>query len=260
MSSWYFIEEQGPLSPSRNMAVDEHLFNICHKIKAGFFRIYSWDRPSFSIGVSQKVSKTVDLEFINNNDYGFVRRITGGKTVLHNDEITYSVVSSEEKFFKDNDLYRSYSLIADIILKTLIRSGIKAELSNGSPSFLSRSSNPCFSFPTPNEIEVNGKKIVGSAQKRDKTALLQHGSMPLSMNYGIYSGGTGYSERALKRSMTTIINESSIKRDELIRNFLLSFKDFIGDEIEEYEYSGEDMIEINKLEDKYASDNWNLNF
>lgn len=241
------------------MAVDEHLFNICHKVKAGFFRIYAWDRPSFSIGVSQKVSNAVDLKYINKNRYGFVRRITGGKTVLHNDEITYSVISSEEKFFKDNDLYKSYSLIADIILKTLVRSGIKAELSNGSPSLLSKSSDPCFSFPTPNEIEVDGKKIVGSAQKRDKTALLQHGSMPMSMNYKIYSGGTGFSERAIKRSMTTISEESSIEREDIIKNFLLSFEDFISNEIEKYKFSDEDLREIKKLEEKYESNTWNLN-
>ncbi len=260
MSKWYFIEEQQPLSPYRNMAVDEHLFNICHRIKAGFFRIYSWDRPSFSIGVSQKVSKAVDLDYINRNGYGFVRRITGGKTVLHDDEITYSVISSEEKFFKDNDLYKSYSLIAGIILNTLIRSNINAELSDGSPSLLSKSSNPCFSFPTPNEIEVGGKKIVGSAQKRDKTALLQHGSIPISMNYEIYSGGTGYSERALKRSMTTVSDESDILVGELVKNFFLSFEEFISDGIGKYNFSEDDQKEIKKLEEKYASDIWNLNF
>ena len=242
------------------MAVDEHLFNICHKEKRGFFRIYSWDKPSFSIGVSQKVSKAVDHNYIIDNGFGFVRRITGGKTVLHDDEITYSVISSEEKFFKDNDLYKSYSLIAEIILKTLIRSGIKAELSNGSPSLLSRSSDPCFSFPTPNEIEVNGKKIVGSAQKRDKTALLQHGSMPLSMNYKIYSEGTGFSERSIKRSMTTIGDESSISKESLIHNFFISFEEFIGGKIERYDYSEKDWSDIEKLEKKYESENWNFNF
>ena len=258
MSNWYFIEEKEALSPSMNMAIDEYFFNRSHAESIGFFRIYSWDRPSFSIGVSQKVSKAVDIDYIKNNEFGFVRRITGGKTVLHDDEITYSVVSSEEKFFRDNDLYKSYSLIADIILQTLIRSDIKAELSEGSSSLLSKSSNPCFSFPTPNEIEVGGKKIVGSAQKRDKLALLQHGSIPLSMNFEIYSGGTGFSERAIRRSMTTISAESSIDRDLLIENFYISFKEFIGKEIQKYEYSEKDRIAIGVLEKKYESEKWNL--
>jgi len=258
MSNWYFVEEKKALSSSLNMAIDEYLFNLCHEESAGFFRIYSWDKPSFSIGVSQKVSKAVDLEYINENNFGFVRRITGGKTVLHDNEITYSVVSSEEKFFKDNDLYKSYSLIADIILKTLIRSDIKAELSEGSSSLLSKSSNPCFSFPTPNEIEVGGKKIVGSAQKRDKLALLQHGSIPLSMNFEIYSRGTGFSERSIKRSMTTINNESSIEKDSLIKNFYISFKEFVGGKILKYEYSDKDRIAIGALAKKYESEKWNL--
>ncbi|MCK4888783.1 MAG: lipoate--protein ligase family protein [Candidatus Aminicenantes bacterium] len=258
MSSWYFIEEKKALSPSMNMAIDEYLFNLCHNKSIGFFRIYSWDRPTFSIGVSQKVSKAVDLNYINENKFGFVRRITGGKTVLHNDEITYSVVSSEERFFLENDLYKSYSLIADIILKALIRSDIKAELSEGSSTLLSKSSNPCFSFPTPNEIEVSGKKIVGSAQKRDKLALLQHGSIPLSMNFEIYSGGTGFSARAIRRSMTTISDVSVIKKDLLIKNFYISFEEFIGKKMLKHEYSEKDRNEIGSLAQKYETEKWNL--
>lgn len=258
MSNWYFIEEKEPLSPFLNMAIDEHLFNICHNEISGFLRIYSWDRPSFSIGISQKVSRSVDLDYIKKNKFGFVRRITGGKTVLHNDEITYSVISSEEKFFKDNDLYKSYSLIADIILRTLNRADMKAELSKGSHSSLSKSSNPCFSFPTPNEIEVGGKKIVGSAQKRDKTALLQHGSIPISMNYSIYSGGTGFSERAIRRNMTTIRDESGISRDALVSHFVSSFEEFIGRSFKKYEFSENDRKEIRTLKEKYESEEWNL--
>lgn len=258
MSNWYFIEDKKPLSPSLNMAIDEHLFNVCHRERSGFFRIYSWRKPSFSIGVSQKVSKSVDLDYINRNKFGFVRRITGGKTVLHNDEITYSVISSEEKFFKDNDLYKSYSLIADIILSTLHRSAIKAELSEGSGSLLSKSNNPCFSFPTTNEIEVGGKKIVGSAQKRDKIALLQHGSIPISMNYSIYSGGTGFSERAIMQNMTTISDESSISRGVLIKNFKKSFEEFIGRSFENYEFPEKERQEIEYLRKKYESEKWNL--
>jgi len=260
MAEWYFIEDKEPLSPEKNMAVDEYLFNRCHNRNLGFFRIYSWDRPSFSIGVSQKVEKAVALEYIREKGYGFVRRITGGKTVLHDHEITYSVVSSEDTFFRDNDLYKSYALIAEIILQTLVRSGLNATLSDGSPGLLSRSSNPCFSFPTPNEIEVGGKKIVGSAQKRDKQALLQHGSMPLSMNYEIYSRGTGYSERALKKSMTTVSDESSATREELCRNFFKSFEEFIETPVSGYQYTNDDLREIGKLEEKYASDSWNLGF
>ncbi len=259
MSNWYFIEDKKALSPSLNMAIDEYLFNLCHDKSIGFFRIYSWDRPSFSIGVSQKVSKVINLNYIEENQFGFVRRVTGGKTVLHNDEITYSIVSSEEKFFRDNDLYKSYSLIADIILKTLINSGIDAVLSEGSSSLLSRSNNPCFSFPTPNEIEVGGKKIVGSAQKRDKHALLQHGSIPLSMDFKLYSAGTGFSERALRQSMTTVRDVSTIRKDLLIKNFYISFEEFVGKNIIKYEYSEKDRIEIRSLAKKYESEKWNLN-
>ncbi len=258
MSNWYFIEDKESLPPARNMAIDEFLFSMCQKNPAGFFRIYSWDIPSFSVGVSQKISKAVNLLYIRENGFGLVRRITGGKTVLHDNEITYSIISSEKKFFQDNDLYKSYSLIANVILKTFNRSGINAYLGEKSDSVLSKSNNPCFSFPTPNEIEVKGKKIVGSAQKRDKNALLQHGSIPISMNYEAYALGTGFNEDTIKRNMTSLDEISMIKPDLLIKNFLISLEEFLGINLIEYNYSKADLTEIDLLEKKYESEKWNL--
>jgi len=258
MSNWYFVADKSPLPPARNMAIDEFLFKVCQRESAGFFRIYSWNKPSFSIGVHQKISKAINIEYIRENDLGLVRRITGGKTVLHDDEITYSIISSEEKFFQDNDLFKSYSLISNIILKTFRRTGINAYLSERSDRILSKSSNPCFSFPTPNEIEVEGKKILGSAQKTDKNALLQHGSIPISMNYNTYASGTGFNENLIKRNMTSISELSSIKPDMVIKNFLISLEEFVEKELIEYNYSKSDLNEINSLEKKYESEKWNL--
>lgn len=258
MSKWYFISEKTPRIGPENMAVDEFLFAKAHSEKFGVLRTYSWIKPTFSIGVSQKIDKVLDLNYINSKELAFVRRITGGKTVMHDDEITYSVISSEEKFFKENDLYRSYELIAEIILNTLHMSKIDAYLSKGSSSILSKSSNPCFSFPTPNEIEVDRLKIVGSAQKRDKFALLQHGSIPFTMNYLMYASGAKFKEALLKKSMTTINSINSISKKEFIENFKISFENFLGFKFKEYKFSKEDLSEIETLKEKYKSNEWNF--
>lgn len=257
LNMWNIIIENTPKSGSENMAIDEFLFLRAHENSEGFFRIYYWDRPTFSIGVSQKCEKVLDLEYLEKNAFGFVRRITGGKVVLHDDEITYSVVSSEEKFYKDNDLYKSYELIAGIILNTLHLSGIDAYMSKGSSPHLSKSNDPCFSFPTPNEIEVDGKKIVGSAQKRNKHALLQHGSIPFNMNFEIYSGGSGFNRSLLKRNMTTVSENSSISKMEFASNFKKSFEEFLGTSFNEYFFSDSDLERIKSLESKYSSKEWN---
>ena len=258
MSDWYLIENKVPDSAAKNMAVDEYLFKLCHQKQVGFFRLYYWDKPSFSIGVSQKTEKAVNTDYINSSDFSFVRRITGGKTVLHDDEITYAVISSEDIFFRDNDLYKSYLLISEIILDALKISGIDAYLSKGSSPSLSKSNDPCFSFPTPNEIEVGGKKIAGSAQKRDRQALLQHGSIPFSMDYSIYASGANSRENIIRRSMTTIGDVTDLGREQISKNFIKAFTGFIDEKLKKYIFTNEDKKEIEKLTAKYNSEEWNF--
>ena len=244
------------------MARDEYLFRLCHESKRGFFRIYAWAQPSFSTGVSQKADKALNLDFIKANGCDYVRRITGGKTVLHDHEITYAVASSEDLFFKEHDLHQSYLLISRVLVQALRALGVEAALSQGSPSELSRSHNPCFSFPTANEIEVNGKKIIGSAQKRDKQALLQHGSIPLTMDYNLYASGANFSPDLIARSMTTWndISGRSLgrSREELTAALVQSFRSFIGMDFCLMEFNQEDQRQLAVLTEKYSSDAWNL--
>lgn len=260
MSPWFLLAEAAPRPTAENMAIDEFLLEYCREHTCGFFRLYSWDIPSFSFGVSQKISRAVQVPFIEQGGYRYVRRITGGKTVLHDDEITYAVVSSEEIFYGDHDLHQSYLLISKVLVDALQRIGVAAYLSSGSPSELSRSSNPCFSFPTRNEIEVGGKKIVGSAQKRDKFALLQHGSIPLRMNYELYAAGSGFSASALSESMTTLSEVSGKSSAELRAALVSAFHDFIGGGFQEFHFTEAQQRRIVELTAKYASREWNFAF
>lgn len=239
------------------MAVDEYLFNLCHQKKLGFFRLYSWEKPTFSFGVSQKITRAIDVDFIQQNNCDYVRRITGGKTVLHHHEITYAVISSEDTFYRDNDLYRSYMLISTVLVNAFHTLGLDARLSKGSPSHLAKSNNPCFSFPTANELEINGKKIVGSAQKRDNRALLQHGSIPISMDYELYAAGTHSRPAIIKRSMTTLSEAADKTKNQLIQALIDSFQTFIRQPMEEFEFQQEDIQTIAEIEKKYKSKDWN---
>jgi lipoate-protein ligase A len=256
--SWFLLLETESRPAAENMARDEFLFRKCHESKCGFFRIYAWERPSFSTGVSQKAVKALNLDFIKANGCDYVRRITGGKTVLHDREITYAIASSEDLFFKEHDLHQSYLLISRVLVQALRSLGVEAVLSQGSPSELSRSHNPCFSFPTPNEIEVKGKKIIGSAQKRDKQALLQHGSIPLTMNYDLYAAGANFSPELIARSMTTWSDISGRSRQELTAALVQSFQSFIGTDFRPLEFNQEDQRQLAVLAEKYSSDAWNL--
>lgn len=258
MPSWFLLAEPEPLPAAENMARDEHLFNLCHEKKQGFLRLYAWEKPTFSIGVSQRAQRALNVEFIKRNGCEYVRRITGGKAVLHHREITYAVASSEDLFFREHDLHQSYLLISRVLVQAIRSLGVDAVLSKGSASELSRSHNPCFSFPTAHEIEVAGSKIVGSAQKRDRQALLQHGSIPLSMDYDLYAGGANFPAAALRKSMTTWSDISAREAHELRGALAASFRDFSGSDLVPMAFSAADGLRIGELREKYASDAWNL--
>lgn len=257
MPRWFLLYDSEPLPGAENMARDEHLFNLCHDQKVGFLRIYSWLTPTFSIGASQKTSRAIYLPYLEQQRLTFVRRITGGKTVLHDHEVTYAVISSEDLFFKDNDLTKSYMLIAKFLVKMLEGIGIHAQLSSGSSASLARSNQPCFSFPTTHEIEIKGKKIIGSAQKRDKRALLQHGSIPLTMNFDMYAQGTLSNVDLLRKKMTTIQQEADCTAEQLIEAMISSFTEFASVDLHPYVLNEEDKKEIDRLKEKYLSDRWN---
>jgi lipoate-protein ligase A len=257
LAGWFLLFDKSPLPAAENMARDEYLFHMCEQEKMGFLRLYSWERPSFSFGVSQKITKAVNVEFIENNGYSYVRRITGGKTVLHNHEVTYAVVSSEDIFYKDNDLYKSYMLISNVLVDAFRRIGVDAYLSKGSSPALSKTNHPCFSFPTPNELEINGNKIVGSAQKRNNKALLQHGSIPLSMDYQLYAAGANSRATIIQRSMTTLAEVSDKTGDDLCRALIAGFQAFIGHTLEEFEFDANQKQAIAEIEKKYCSYDWN---
>lgn len=258
MSPWFLLYDKNPYPAARNMAIDEYLFDLCHQKHIGFLRIYFWKKPTFSYGVSQKVKKVINIDFIKSNNFSYIRRITGGKVVLHDDEITYSVITSEDFFFKKNDLYKSYMIISKYLVNSFEKIGIPVNLSSKKDIFMSKSNNPCFSFPTQNEIEIGGKKIVGSAQKRDNKALIQHGSIPVSMNYELYAKGTNVNSAIIKKSMTSLSEISNRTKDELIESMISNFSDFISNDIREFNFKENDREKIHEIEKKYISDQWNF--
>ncbi len=259
--TWFLILQKEPLSPYQNMAIDEFLMEKCEKEEnITFLRFYKWAPPSVSIGRSQKAKKVVNHKLLKEKGVGFVRRPTGGKAVLHYEELTYSIASSDIRFISSPSVRVVYNQLAKALLKGLLNLGIEAKIVSKDPKGLVRTNLPCFSYPTRDEIEVKGKKIIGSAQKRSKNSILQHGSIPIKDYRDLYAELTFVDRAILFKSMTTIeleIGESDW--DKISKAFTKGFQEEFDVNFEKYEFNKKDKDDIEKLvKNKYSTDTWNF--
>ncbi len=182
MSIWRFIDS-GPASGAENMAVDEGLLR--EAVSPGalpVLRFYTWSPPAVSLGRFQDKERAVNAEACQQRGFDIVRRITGGRAVLHCDELTYSVIARSDSALFPNDILGTYKVIATGLLAGLHELGIVAEMvsRSGRHAGMVKSSPQepaCFSSPSWYELLVKGRKIIGSAQRRVGGAFLQHGSI-----------------------------------------------------------------------------------
>lgn len=184
---WRLIDSR-PCSAAYNMAIDEAIASSVEKeMVPPTLRLYEWNSLAVTIGYFQKASD-VDIEYCKKNDISIIRRPTGGRAVLHGDDITYSFSTKTKTDFFSKDLFESYKKISEALILALSKINISAELivNRGKKYFMSYSQRGplCFSSASYGEITVNNKKIIGSAQKRGVDCLLQQGTIPLFINKG----------------------------------------------------------------------------
>jgi lipoyl(octanoyl) transferase len=173
-----------PLPGADNMALDHALMLRATRTGEAVLRIYTWRQPTLSFGRHETAIGAYDPAAIAAAGLAVVRRPTGGRAVLHDDEITYSVtapLSAEQP--RRAHARALYAAINVLLLHGLARLGVSAELAvrDPGPSTLrSLGTGPCFDTASDGEVVVAGQKLVGSAQWREDGAVLQHGSMLIS--------------------------------------------------------------------------------
>jgi lipoate-protein ligase A len=168
------------------MAVDEAILRAC---AAGAVpptvRFYTWSPPAISLGYGQPTESAVDLARCRALGIEVVRRPTGGRAVLHEHEVTYSVIIREDEPQVAAGILASYLKISQALIRGLSYLDIKAEiLPLRRPTSLASQAEAaaCFLTPSSYEVAVEGRKIVGSAQRRASGVMLQHGSVPISLD------------------------------------------------------------------------------
>jgi lipoyl(octanoyl) transferase len=177
------IINDSPHTAAFNMAADLRLLSVCESTPGIFIRLYTWEKPSITIGTMEKPHETLNREVMEKHRVEWIRRATGGRSVLHDHEITYSCIFSNGAPGMGATLMETYRVIADCLIAGLTSAGIKCSQHDSSldTSLLKSGAKlPCFLAPNRHEIMASGKKLVGSAQKRTANAVLQHGSIPLT--------------------------------------------------------------------------------
>jgi len=164
-----------------NMAVDEAILEAIGRNEVPpTLRLYAWQPPCLSLGYSQPADD-VDKERLVSLGWDVVRRPTGGRAILHTDELTYAVIGPLQEPRLSGGVLDSYQRLSQALLEALHLLNIPA-LANEKRS-LPAGAEPkgaiCFEVPSDYEIVVEGKKIIGSAQARRREGVLQHGSFPL---------------------------------------------------------------------------------
>ena len=258
-----------PSHGSWNMSVDESILEAASAGKVlPTLRLYAWNPACLSLGYAQAVSD-VDIPRLQARGWEMVRRPTGGRAILHCDELTYAIAAPTSEPCLTGNLLESYQRISNALLLALSILSIPAERSE-KPSVKSPSvdQNPvCFERPSNYEITCHGKKIIGSAQARRRDGILQHGSLPLFGDLSRITQVLAYPNdlsrmkagvRLLTRATTleTILGHP-ISWDNAAQAFTAAFQQCLNLDFEIGELTPSEQIRAMELvKNKYALPSW----
>ncbi len=261
-----------PSTAAENMAVDEAIFEqVAAGDSAPALRIYGWMPPGVSVGYFQSLDRGVHLDAIAGRGYDLVRRPTGGRAIIHHHEVTYSVSIRTDQLEGGETIHRSYRAISRGIEAGLARLGIVAHVPkerHRAPVKGRDLPSVCFAASLGGDMEIDGRKIVGSAQMRRAGAILQHGSIPLRIDLdehldilGEPCGDDDDTKRMLRRAAVGVEDAlgRSVSFEEVGRAVVDGFAEAFGLEFDEQPLSDDELAEARALvETKYSTDAWNL--
>lgn len=236
MRQWQLMVDKTPRSGAENMAVDEVLLkNVSAGSRLPTLRLYQWSPLCLSLGYGQ-ASTDADPARLQANGWDLVRRPTGGKAILHGDELTYSLTLPVSDDLAQGDVVASYRRIGTALAAALETLGLQPsseEAAKGNQGL----GAICFEVPSHYEITIQQRKLIGSAQVRRKTGVLQHGTIPLTGDITricdvLSYASEDYREQARQQVLTRAITLSEavghtitfeVMADALIHSFVDAF-------------------------------------
>ncbi len=268
-SCWRWIQG-GPCDGATNMAIDEALLLSVVQGKAPpTIRLYGWSPRGLSLGSLQRVRADVDVERCLALGIDLIRRPTGGRAVLHDRELTYSVVAPERLFPVPKSVMSVYREISRALVAGLDQLGVKSQMVSELKFSRERKGcfNPavCFATRSAYEVAVCGKKIIGSAQRRFKSCVLQQGSILLALDrmllFSLFLQTRGHHSHKMGEEMTSLgeVLGREVGYDEAAIAMKKGFRQAWGVSLLEGEVEETERKLAEELrQDKYAREEWNL--
>jgi len=206
----------GALDADANMALDEEIFKRYLDDGVGVLRLYRWKSPAFTYGFSQAPGKQIDLAACLNDGIGVAKRITGGGVLFHDDEITYSFVCSKSDLGEPQGVLVDYRNICGFLLRFYKSLGLTAGFALEETGFKKRSAphELCSAAHEKYDLVIGGKKIGGNAQKRNKQAVFQHGSIPCKINWDFERKYVNSLPKDISTYVTTLNEELKVSLDK----------------------------------------------
>jgi lipoate-protein ligase A len=250
-----------------NMAVDEAILeHVGRGTTLPTLRLYAWEPACLSLGYAQPYG---DVDVIRLNEHGWevVRRPTGGRAILHTDELTYSVVAPLGEPTVTGTVLESYGRLAGALLEAVRSLGLGAEMKGTVPRDPVPGNPVCFEIPSSYEITAQGKKLIGSAQARRREGVLQHGSLPLTGDLAriaevlVFEGEAARREagRRLLTRATTVesVLGRSVSWEETAEAFSQAFESKLGLCLERHSLSASEQRQAEDLiREKYDHPQW----
>jgi len=260
IEEWRLIDS-GPGDAFWNMALDEAISTETRKETAApTLRLYSWDKPSLTLGCFQKISD-IDNEYCLEDNIPVVRRPTGGRAILHVDELTYSFSAGIITGPFSSGLLDSYKKISSAFTLAFRKIGIIAEQRADREKGRVLSRTPlCFQSSSFGEILLDNKKMLGSAQKRWGDGLLQQGSIPYRSDEKMTNRIFGAAETELLGQRMRTLQEilPSFNGEAFKKAVISSFEENFGIRLRLSVQSEEESLLAMELRDrKYLQPHWN---
>jgi lipoate-protein ligase A len=250
------------------MALDESILEHIHRGDSiPTLRLYAWTPACLSLGHAQSYAD-VDTARLHAHGWDVVRRLTGGRAILHTDELTYSITAPADEPRVAGTVLESYNRLARALLRAVQMLGLPVEMKEHADGPGGPTLNPvCFEVPSTYEITVDGKKLIGSAQARKREGVLQHGSLPLggdltricqTLVFADESAREGAAARLLARATTVeSVLGHAVDWETAAQAFIHAFESELGLIFEEGEVSASESARAGELvQEKYAHPSW----